>query len=101
MRLKVKGEILPAYLWNAINCNEYHRVFVNLAKPGTQIYINTGDVLNFKITIPTDLKEQSAIVEIISSLANELTALDRKLSKLKLLKQGMMQELLTGRIRLV
>jgi len=48
---------------------------------------------------PTE--EQSAIVGILSEMANEISALERHLNKTKAIKHGMMQELLTGRTRLV
>lgn len=56
---------------------------------------------NFKLTIPPTTKEQIAITSILSDMDAEISALEGKLSKARQLKQGMMQELLTGRIRLV
>ena len=47
------------------------------------------------------IEEQIAIAAVLSDMDVELTALEAKLSKARQLKQGMMQELLTGRIRLV
>jgi len=46
-------------------------------------------------------QEQSAIATVLSTMDTELTALEQKRDKTKAIKQGMMQELLTGRIRLV
>jgi type I restriction enzyme S subunit len=45
--------------------------------------------------------EQTAIAAILSDMDAELAALETKLAKARQVKQGMMQELLTGRIRLV
>lgn len=51
--------------------------------------------------IPTpSINEQTAIATILSDMDSELTALEQKLAKSRDLKQGMMQQLLTGRIRL-
>ena len=47
------------------------------------------------------LAEQAAIAEVLSDMDAELTALEQRRDKTRALKQGMMQELLTGRIRLV
>jgi type I restriction enzyme, S subunit len=47
------------------------------------------------------IAEQTAIAEILSDMDAELAALDTKLSKARQMKQGMMQELLTGKIRLI
>ncbi len=46
------------------------------------------------------LEEQTAIATIISDMDMEIVALEEKLAKTRDLKQGMMQQLLTGRIRL-
>lgn len=45
--------------------------------------------------------EQRAIARVLTDIDDELEALEARLSKVRLMKQGMMQELLTGRIRLV
>ena len=46
-------------------------------------------------------REQHAIATILFDMDAEIAALEAKLSKARQLKQGMMQELLTGRIRLL
>jgi type I restriction enzyme S subunit len=46
-------------------------------------------------------EEQHAIALVLSEADAEIAALDAQCNKTKLIKQGMMQELLTGRIRLV
>lgn len=51
------------------------------------------------VTLP-NLEEQTAIASILSDMDDELKALEQKLAKTRDLKQGMMQQLLTGRIRL-
>ena len=47
------------------------------------------------------LFEQTAIAEILSDMDNKITALEAKLSKAREVKQGMMSELLSGKVRLV
>lgn len=67
---------------------------------------NTAGVLDtkllkaFAINLPKR-DEQIAIAEVLSDMDTELTALEQCREKTRGLKQGMMQELLTGRIRLV
>lgn len=56
---------------------------------------------NFIIHVPSDLKEQQAIAQILSDMDGEIEQLEKKLAKYQEIKQGMMQELLSGRIRLV
>jgi type I restriction enzyme S subunit len=62
--------------------------------------INMGDIGDVPVPIP-ELSEQTAIAAILSDMDAEVAALEEKLAKARQLKQGMMQELLTGRIRLV
>lgn len=53
------------------------------------------------IDLPPTAEEQTAIATILTDMDAELAALEARLAKTRQLKQGMMQELLTGRIRLV
>ncbi|MEC0209859.1 restriction endonuclease subunit S [Paenibacillus ehimensis] len=63
--------------------------------------ITKKDFENLVVPVPPTLTEQSAIADVLSDMDSEIEALIAKLHKAKLLKKGMMQELLTGRIRLV
>jgi type I restriction enzyme S subunit len=74
-----------------------------------QIYENIGATINqitnkdmnaFRVKLPT-VPEQNAIAEVLSDMDAELAALEQRRAKTRALKQGMMQELLTGRTRLV
>jgi type I restriction enzyme S subunit len=56
---------------------------------------------DFQLRLPTENLEQTAIAEVLSDMDAEIEALEQRRDKTRSLKQGMMQELLTGRIRLV
>jgi type I restriction enzyme S subunit len=58
-------------------------------------------LLNFPVSFPVDREEQAAIAAVLSDMDTDLAALEQQRDKIRALKQGMMQELLTGRIRLV
>ncbi len=74
---------------------------VSLAKQAiSQASINTSEVKNIEASLPP-LPEQAAIAAVLSDMDAELGALEQRLAKTRALKQGMMQELLTGRTRLV
>jgi type I restriction enzyme S subunit len=61
----------------------------------------SGNIIKLiEISFPKE-EEQIKIANIISDLVSEIYSLEAKLTKLKLQKQGMMQALLTGKIRLV
>ena len=58
-------------------------------------------IRSYAICYPKDILEQKAIAEILSNMDAEIEALEQKLEKYRQIKQGMMQQLLTGKIRLV
>jgi len=62
--------------------------------------VSKGNIKKIKIVFP-EHDEQIAIATILSDMDAEITELETKLTKARKVKQGMMQELLTGRIRLV
>ena len=70
-------------------------------KSGAQHNLTVEDVRKLVIKLPATIEEQTAIASILSDMDNEIEALEDKLNKTRQIKQGMMQELLTGRIRLV
>lgn len=53
------------------------------------------------VYISSNIDEQQAIATILTKMDNEITALEAKRAKYKAIKQGMMQQLLTGKIRLI
>jgi type I restriction enzyme, S subunit len=62
--------------------------------------INGAEFAKLELPVPT-IEEQTAIADLLSDMDASITALDAKRAKTAQVKQGMMQELLTGRIRLV
>ncbi len=68
---------------------------------GAQPHVQPRDLEPLSINIPYDITEQTAIAEVLSDMDAEITALETRRAKTRALKQAMMQELLTGRTRLV
>ena len=68
---------------------------------GAQPHIHPNDLNPIQISIPKDTKEQKRIASILSDMDSEIEELEKKLDKYKEVKQGLMQELLTGKTRLV
>lgn len=82
------------YILKYMNLNRYSE---SSAQPG----LSVGKLSSLSIPTPSTKDEQTAVAEVISDMDAEIAALEVRRDKTKLLKQGMMQELLTGRIRLV
>lgn len=85
------------YLYYKINRNDY---FLAFDSGSGQTNLRRDDVLSCPIDFPS-LSEQERISTILSDMDAELEALEKQLGKAQQIKQGMMQELLTGRVRLV
>ncbi len=64
------------------------------------VHISSSALVSVQIRVP-EINEQAAIANILSDMDIEIESLESKLAKAREIKQGMMQELLTGRIRLV
>ena len=63
--------------------------------------LNASTIESVLQTFPVDRDEQVAIARILSDMDSEIDLLEQRLNKTQQLKQGMMQELLTGRTRLI
>ena len=68
-----------------------------VAKGGAQATVTIADIRNFKIPTP-EKGERDAISGILENMDHEIEALEKKLKKYRQVKQGMMQQLLTGKI---
>ncbi len=84
------------YLSYIMSMLDYRAILVG----GTRTKLNLGVLKHIHITLPKR-EEQIAIAEVLSDMDAEIDALTAKLNKAKHIKQGMMSELLTGRIRLI
>lgn len=72
----------------------------SMGQQGTQANLNKGMVQAFQFRLPP-LAEQIAIATILYDMDADLAALEQQRDKTRAIKQGMMQELLTGKIRLI
>jgi type I restriction enzyme S subunit len=98
--IRPEGQRLNSeYLLRVLNYNvEYWKSVASSSRKDPNI---TGkDVQQFPLAVPP-LAEQAAIATILADMDAEITVLESNLTKARQLKQGMMQELLTGRIRLI
>ncbi len=77
----------------------YNRIMQMTAKSSVDS-VRREMISRMLVPLPS-LSEQVAIATILSDMDSEITALEEKLAKARQIKQGMMQELLTGRIRLI
>jgi type I restriction enzyme S subunit len=75
--------------------------WARLSKGSTFDSVNSADVKALEVGLPKDEAEQTAIASVLSDMDAELVTLEARRDKTRALKQAMMQELLTGRTRLL
>jgi len=100
LRITLPENVSPLFFYYLLNSNIVRKSILDSAKPGTQIYINTPDVLGICIHFPINVKEQMAIAAVLSDTDALIAAMEKLIAKKRAIKQGAMQELLTGKRRL-
>lgn len=95
----VKGKSIPQFIFQAIRTDK----FIECASEAHGTHMPRADwgvVKEFILALPST-REQEVICSVLSDLDKEIVLHNNELEKTKSIKQGMMQELLTGRTRLV
>jgi type I restriction enzyme S subunit len=90
---------VPMFLFYQLNSKRFSD-YIDLNKSGTTFFGITQEAVGNYPTLLPCVGEQTAIANILSDMDAEIAKLEARRDKTRALKQGMMQELLTGRIRL-
>lgn len=90
----------PLFLSYLFNSNIGRKIMSKLAQGATRYNLSKSAFSETIIKVP-DKDEQDAIANVLSDMDNEINALEQKLEKYRQIKQGMMEQLLTGKIRLI
>ena len=112
---ELEGSNCHALIISRLNLKKYSSKFVSyymnsdigrsrlkLMETGTTMkHLNVGDMLEFKFPMPIEIEEQAAIADLLTDMDSEISTLETKLEKAKQIKQGMMQDLLSGKVRLI
>ena len=92
--------INPQYLKEIINSESVIKQVNNSIVGSVQNVVNTKTIAELKMAIPS-IEEQEKIVLILSEVDDKIEEYENKKQKLEELKKGLMQQLLTGRIRVI
>ena len=93
------GERVSGYFFYLYFSNNFFERIMSMTAKSSVDSVRREMIADMKMVLPSKV-EQTAIATILSDMDNELQALNQKLEKARALKQGMMQQLLTGKIRL-
>lgn len=94
--LKAKLDFSQSFIFHQL----VHKNITDYIVGGTRSKLTRARLEQISLYIPNDKTEQQAIATILSDMDAEISDLERKRDKYKLLKNGMLQKLLTGQIRL-
>lgn len=97
---RTKEGLLPAFLFRVLQSSVF-RDFIDTLSAGSTIkHLYQKDLKKFEFDIPVDLKEQEAIAEVLTAIDNEIADLETEREKIIQIREGAMDDLLTGRVRL-
>jgi type I restriction enzyme S subunit len=89
------------FLYYALGSDDVFKQYISMAAGSSVKNLNKDKVANVVLSVPNTKSEQQAIASVLSSMDTEIVALEAKRKKYEAVKQGMMQQLLTGKIRLI
>lgn len=95
-----KNKVVSSFLFRFCLSLTARNYLISHAKTGTMTTIDQRVLAKCPVFLPT-IEEQTAIAQILSDMDNEIAALEQRRAKTQQIKHGMMQELLTGKTRLI
>ena len=90
----------PIFVYHVLSSLVFKSFLDRLSAGSTIIHLYQKDISKFEFLLPPTVAEQEAIAEVLSEMDADIAILESKLAKYRQVKQGMMQQLLTGKIRL-
>lgn len=89
------------FISHVVRSEKFKELLTKEIAQGAQPNISGRQIESIVLPIPIEKKEQVRAANILSEMSSEIKRIEIKLSKLQTIKQGMMQQLLTGKIRLI
>jgi type I restriction enzyme S subunit len=102
LRFRARKHTSPAFAEHLFRHCQHTGVFSAIATQTTSVaHLGSTRFSSLRLLWPSDPAEQNEIATVLSDMDGEIAALEQRREKIRLLKQGMMQELLMGRTRLI
>jgi len=98
-RITDENVLIRKYLYYYFQSSLFQNLIDKFSKQSTRAYIGITNQKKLPITLPSDIIEQKRITDILSSIDNKLEVLSDKKETYQELKKGLMQQLLTGKVR--
>ena len=97
---RTNKRLSPQYLYRILSSFVFKEFIDTLSAGSTIKHLYQKDLKKFEFNIPVDIKEQEAISEVLSSMDKEIINLEEERDKMIQIRDGAMDDLLTGRVRL-
>lgn len=89
------------FMFYVLESSVFKDFLQQLSAGSTINHLYQKDLVKFDLYVPPTKEEQESIADILSDMDSDILKLEEKLSKYQKIKQGMMEELLTGKVRLM
>lgn len=97
---RTKNGLERGFLYRILQSTVFRKFIDTLAAGSTIMHLYQKDLKKFVFMMPKDTEEQKAIADTLSSMDDEITALEDERNKMIQIREGAMDDLLTGRVRL-
>ena len=97
---RTNDRLLPTFLFRVLSSSVFREFIDTLSAGSTIKQLYQKDLKNFEFEIPVDKKEQEAIAATLTAMDEEIEALEIERDKMIQIREGAMDDLLTGRVRL-
>lgn len=97
---RTNDRLIPMFLYRVLSSSIFKEFIDTLSAGSTIKHLYQKDLKNFEFEIPTDVKEQEAIAAVLTDMDREIEALETEREKIIQIREGAMDDLLTGRVRL-
>jgi type I restriction enzyme S subunit len=97
---RTTSSLLPTFLYRVL-LSSIFKEFINTLSAGSTIkHLYQKDLSNFEFRMPQDIREQQAIASVLTAMDEEIESLEIEKEKIMGIREGAMDDLLTGRVRL-
>lgn len=97
---KTNSRLVPAFLFRVLQSSVFREFIDTLSAGSTIKHLYQKDLKKFEFEIPVDMKEQEAIAAVLKAMDEEIRDLETQRKKMIQIREGAMDDLLTGRVRL-
>lgn len=97
---RTKNGLTPKFLYRVLQSTVFRKFIDTLAAGSTIVHLYQKDLKNFNFMMPEDKMEQDAIASVLTAMDEEIKALEGERNKIIQIREGAMDDLLTGRVRL-